>query len=310
MCMSNASRFIATFVCVGLGCCLLPVLGQSTRSDRTQRTIGAVPTIGRTPTKAPPAALASARTALFAASRNADGDTYDAAGLAQDAVSAFYVDDLPDNHTFGTGQESAGLNLLSGVDTGIIGTDFGPGVPGTNFLQVNYFTTDLSDIVPAGSMTPDGTIFEAWRFDVGTEAAGSDKINWTPNPGFTVVDSGFCLLDEGTAVGCVDLAVQDSDANGVSGVGLAGLNGADIAGFGVDEMIMFWEIQVAPSCGDGSVDAGEECDDGNTVDGDGCSSTCQNETGSFDADIDNDGDVDLNDYAILMNMLTGPAVSN
>ena len=30
-----------------------------------------------------------------------------------------------------------------------------------------------------------------------------------------------------------------------------------------------------PCCGDGHVDAGEQCDDGNTVDGDGCSSTCQ-----------------------------------
>jgi large repetitive protein len=30
-------------------------------------------------------------------------------------------------------------------------------------------------------------------------------------------------------------------------------------------------------CGDGHVDMGEECDDGNNVDGDGCSSTCKNE---------------------------------
>ncbi|MEA2007455.1 MAG: SdrD B-like domain-containing protein [Patescibacteria group bacterium] len=29
-----------------------------------------------------------------------------------------------------------------------------------------------------------------------------------------------------------------------------------------------------PHCGDGNVDSGEECDDGNTEDGDGCSSTC------------------------------------
>ena len=29
-----------------------------------------------------------------------------------------------------------------------------------------------------------------------------------------------------------------------------------------------------PSCGDGHVDAGEQCDDGNTANGDGCSSTC------------------------------------
>ena len=32
-----------------------------------------------------------------------------------------------------------------------------------------------------------------------------------------------------------------------------------------------------PTCGDGIVDQGEQCDDGNTVNGDGCSSTCQSE---------------------------------
>lgn len=29
-------------------------------------------------------------------------------------------------------------------------------------------------------------------------------------------------------------------------------------------------------CGNSIVETGETCDDGNTVDGDGCSSTCQN----------------------------------
>ena len=33
------------------------------------------------------------------------------------------------------------------------------------------------------------------------------------------------------------------------------------------------------SCGDGVVDSGEGCDDGGTLDGDGCSSTCQVDTG-------------------------------
>ena len=32
-----------------------------------------------------------------------------------------------------------------------------------------------------------------------------------------------------------------------------------------------------PHCGDGTVDADEECDDGGTAGGDGCSSTCKNE---------------------------------
>jgi cysteine-rich repeat protein len=30
-------------------------------------------------------------------------------------------------------------------------------------------------------------------------------------------------------------------------------------------------------CGDGVLDAGESCDDGNTVGGDGCSATCETE---------------------------------
>ena len=33
----------------------------------------------------------------------------------------------------------------------------------------------------------------------------------------------------------------------------------------------------APACGDGYVNTGEQCDDGNTMSGDGCSSTCQTE---------------------------------
>jgi cysteine-rich repeat protein len=36
---------------------------------------------------------------------------------------------------------------------------------------------------------------------------------------------------------------------------------------------------VLPLCGDGIVENGEQCDDGNTVSGDGCSSTCQKEAG-------------------------------
>lgn len=34
-----------------------------------------------------------------------------------------------------------------------------------------------------------------------------------------------------------------------------------------------------PYCGNGVVDSGEECDDGNTTDGDGCNANCTNESG-------------------------------
>ncbi len=36
-------------------------------------------------------------------------------------------------------------------------------------------------------------------------------------------------------------------------------------------------IVVGPACGDGNLDASEMCDDGNAVDGDGCSSSCEME---------------------------------
>ncbi|MBU0975699.1 DUF4215 domain-containing protein, partial [Patescibacteria group bacterium] len=36
-----------------------------------------------------------------------------------------------------------------------------------------------------------------------------------------------------------------------------------------------------PYCGDGNIDQGEQCDDGNTEDGDGCSSVCEFEEGLF-----------------------------
>lgn len=39
------------------------------------------------------------------------------------------------------------------------------------------------------------------------------------------------------------------------------------------------QIEVLQYCGDNKLDAGEECDDGNTRDGDGCSRFCDNESG-------------------------------
>jgi cysteine-rich repeat protein len=41
---------------------------------------------------------------------------------------------------------------------------------------------------------------------------------------------------------------------------------------------LFGEVTAASPCGNGVLQTGEECDDGNTVDGDGCSSTCKLES--------------------------------
>jgi len=300
------TRLIVGLACLLLAWRLLPVSAGSTRLAQKHTRPRVVPAAAQSASKTPSVPVISARNEHYAVARSADGDPYNAAGTAQDSTSAWYIDDLPDTHTFGTGPESAGANGISNVDMTIAGMDSGPGVPGTNLLQVNYLTSDGSDIIPAGSLSPGNEIYDSWRLDVGTTLAGTDKINWTPNPGFTIVESGFCAFSGGVSLGCFDLAVDDSDANGVSGIGVVGLGGGDIAGFGVDELAMYWVIQLAPSCGDGSLDAGEECDDGNTIGGDGCSATCHNENVIAPADFDHDGDVDMNDFAAFMSMFTGP----
>ncbi len=50
------------------------------------------------------------------------------------------------------------------------------------------------------------------------------------------------------------------------------------------------ELQVICNvCGDGVIDDAEECDDGNTVDGDGCSSSCMGEVALLETGPQGDG---------------------
>ncbi len=46
-------------------------------------------------------------------------------------------------------------------------------------------------------------------------------------------------------------------------------------------------LNVTPVCGNGVVEGSEQCDDGNTVDGDGCSATCTTEAGGGGASATN-----------------------
>ncbi|MCA9655323.1 MAG: DUF4215 domain-containing protein [Myxococcales bacterium] len=66
-----------------------------------------------------------------------------------------------------------------------------------------------------------------------------------------------------------------------------------MGGWNVDELCVVGYSPLGepppPGCGDGVVDAGEECDDGNVFDGDGCSSQCLME-GTDDGDPSSSGD--------------------
>ncbi|HWU87587.1 MAG TPA: hypothetical protein VN253_09955, partial [Kofleriaceae bacterium] len=53
--------------------------------------------------------------------------------------------------------------------------------------------------------------------------------------------------------------------------------GLDLAGWNIDDVCIVAATGAALTCGNGTVDAGESCDDGNRVDGDGCSANCIDE---------------------------------
>jgi cysteine-rich repeat protein len=55
-------------------------------------------------------------------------------------------------------------------------------------------------------------------------------------------------------------------------------DGNNVDGDGCSATCCVEYVPPPPCCGDGNLDAGEECDDGNTIDGDGCSATCTTET--------------------------------
>jgi MYXO-CTERM domain-containing protein len=63
--------------------------------------------------------------------------------------------------------------------------------------------------------------------------------------------------------------------------------GLQLGGWTLDDVCLVVAAQGPgdPNCGNGAVDANEQCDDGNVTDGDGCSASCVNEDGEGGNDM-------------------------
>ncbi len=77
----------------------------------------------------------------------------------------------------------------------------------------------------------------------------------------------------------LDVTTEAADGKVQVTFGIKSDRGLELGGWNLDDVCLVgWSASFA-LCGDGSLGAGEECDDGNAADGDGCSATCQDEAG-------------------------------
>jgi cysteine-rich repeat protein len=101
--------------------------------------------------------------------------------------------------------------------------------------------------------------------------------------------------------------IGGSNPSRVSGFALApnspGKNAAsDGKDMGADVSLVGTKDNFIPyTCGNGIIEPGEQCDDGNTTSGDGCFSTCQLETSTKTPDLNSDNKVDVFDLITLLN---------
>ena len=134
----------------------------------------------------------------------------------------------------------------------------------TVHLQYYRWLTVEDATFDKASIASNGT--EVWSNLLhGTAQDGSDEINH--------LDKEWVFED-------VDLTPTIKDGKVQLTFGLTSDQGEDFGGWTIDDVCV---VAVAPAppgpgvCGNGTVDSGETCDDGNTTDGDGCSATCQTE---------------------------------
>jgi hypothetical protein len=169
-------------------------------------------------------------------------ETFDAAMLAQNTASAYFIDDFPDNFNFSLNQD-AGANLITGAATRVDSWQVG------NVVTVAAFTADSSDWLPAGFDPGDG-VLGTIRFDVGMAAAGTDSLSY---PGFSAADlvsAQIVLFIDGSAVfTSAPLPAGNLDLS--TGLGAVGLVGG-AAGAGIDEVQMVFTLNV-PTPGAASV---------------------------------------------------------
>ena len=93
-------------------------------------------------------------------------------------------------------------------------------------------------------------------------------------PVAAVASDSYNLIDQEWRFQDIDVSAQATAGTIQLSFGLTSDPGFEAGGWNLDDVCL---VATGPSCGNSVVEAGEACDDGNTLGGDGCSASCQDE---------------------------------
>jgi len=197
-------------------------------------------------------------------------------------------------------------------DDGAIATG-GTGIAGNDFSSASANGPFSSDTLIVGALSPAGDE-DVYAFT--NPGAGYAMVRfdtWSLAPGFAVGTPCGSSINLGLHIrDAAGTSLQSNDDRNGSSDRCAGLlfalaPGATVYAHvvesGDDSAVAGYALEVTYSpvvCGDGEVETGEQCDDGGTSDGDGCSATCLLE-GVAELEPNDDGTLDTGASGITGN---------
>lgn len=209
------------------------------------------------------------------------GSTSNSTGVSVTAPSYIFASTVISSNLSGNSEPGNSPGVVLGPPTDLTFTTPGSGGPdGTdgdgslvmggsgNFVKVGFGTT-----LSTTSCTPRSLILF-------TNTAGSGQARIELMNGGTVVASINVTVPGGaveSSVGGIAFNINDLTFEYVKVVRLSGT-------VEVDALAVRGNLtgdRMAALCGDGALEGGEECDDGNGINGDGCSADCRNEYTMF-----------------------------
>jgi cysteine-rich repeat protein len=118
-------------------------------------------------------------------------------------------------------------------------------------------------------------------FDRSTVRANGAEI-WRSFASFRSADAQVHHLDKEWRFHDLDVSAQAAAGTIKLQFGLTSDGGLQAGGWTIDDVCLVVPAPPGPACGNGTVETGESCDDGNTTAGDGCAASCQTEPAGGD----------------------------